>query len=189
MTQKSGSLSEDEVVGSSHQLPLKRRLVIGLFILMPLILLGVVLWTRPEMLPFYDGKGGSSGREGIEREVSDRQALLKDKNYKPVYTDYLILGNLYTTKGELVTAERYLLQAEKLAPQDLDVLYALAKVYRLQHNKAKTLRYYDKLIAAADSPNNPRRSNLRGYRAERQAIVENDFELRTVEIDTRGMPL
>lgn len=114
-------------------------------------------------------------------ELSYRQSLLKTEGYEASYADYLILGNEYETQNDYKKAEAQYKQAEKMDAANFDVIYALAKVYRLQKNKDASVRYYDKVITAASSESSDQHVNLKLYQAERQAVLDGDFDLKQVE--------
>lgn len=114
-------------------------------------------------------------------ELTYRQALLKADDYQASYADYVILGNEYAAQNDYTQAEAHYKEAEKLDATNFDVLYALAKVYRLQKNKDTSVRYYDKLIAAASDEGSDQHVNLKLYQAERQAVQNGDFDLTQVE--------
>ena len=127
------------------------------------------------------------GPTGVELDAVYRKKLL-DEGQKAEFTDYLILGNVDREKKEYVSAESYYKKAEELEPEDFDVLYALASIYRLQKNKEDAIAYYEKVITIAKDPANPYHVNLSAYEAEHSAVESGNFE-SPVKENTDAIPL
>lgn len=113
--------------------------------------------------------------------ITLRKNLINSKDYETTHTDYLILGNAYLEKNDYEAAESAFKEAESLNGTDLDVKYALATVYRLQERRAESLEYYDEVIALASKEESAYYGNLATYKAERDAVADDDFDLKNVE--------
>ena len=126
--------------------------------------------------------------ESTEQATETREELIRDSLLDATYIDYLIIGNEYVTSENYEEAEKNYLLAYESDPEQLDVLFALAKIYRLQEMKEESLSYYDRVIALASDPSNPYHVNLSFYENERVLVEAGDFYLTGLGVDSE-LPL
>lgn len=108
-------------------------------------------------------------------EIELRQEIIDSD---PKYFDYLIQGHNYLAEGQVEQAHKQYLLAEKLAPEEVDVLVALAKSFKRLNQDDKAIKYYEHLVQIVSEESHPYHVNLSQYQ---NALAELKGDFRAEE--------
>lgn len=136
------------------------------------------------LLALLSGRAALYSTTFKEREIFWERAIACDPTRA---TFHAVQGELYTTRGELEKAERYLLKALEVSVLDDPDNYANAGVvYRKMERYAEALKYFEKAVAI-DPDSSKYRCSLGRTLDQCGRSAEGEAELRkAVELDRRN---
>jgi len=129
-----------------------------------LILFGIIVWATYYFCHIEYDEIFANARKYIafKKHIIALQILEKRAHQgRAEVRDYLALGFLYNFLGKADKAEKAFLDAEKLAPGDLEIFRLRAHCYQDSGDYSKALKYYQHAISIDPKDHEPRCN--RGY--------------------------